>query len=321
MNKMTKIVVGLGSIFFLILLGSSAYSQEYSNQFITAPVGGVYQPVGWSTFEASWLIGQTVRSPGWGTPLGQISNLVIDQANGRIALVILSDVPNLGAEQVAVPYSSLVRTGEYTFVLNVGTREMGSYPEGNTLYTLTSPPAFSDLYGIPSVMDANWVSEIYRHYGQVPYWKETGEKPLASMDLYESSRLMGTEVQTSEGMDVARVHDFVIDSSDGHIAFLVLSDVPGRADAYIAVPFSALSRRGENVFVLNTTEAKLASAPIFNKDQDLSNLRFAENVYRYFGQAPYWTERTEMAPAPIQTEPERMSPRKDSLEWYQMYGY
>ncbi len=256
------------------------------------------QPTGWNTFEASWLIGQTVRSPNWENSLGQISNLVIDQANGRIALVILSDVPYLGAKRVAIPYNSLVRTGENTCVLSFGDRTpyvgmgfgTGAAFEGRYLSEVTAPPAISDLYGIPSVMDANWVSEIYRHYGQVPYWKKQGEKPLGPMELYKSSKLMGAEVQTPKGMNVAQIHDFVIDSSNGRIVLLALSDVTGRPDTQVAVPFGALSRSDRNVFVLNATEAKLASAPSFNTYEDLNNLKFAKNVYKYFGQQPCWTE-------------------------------
>ena len=60
---------------------------------------------------------------------------------------------------------------------------------------------------------------------------------------------------------------------------------------YIAVPFNALSLGlGREYFVLNTTRERLASAPSFNEKKDLSNRAFAENVYRYFGQQPYWTE-------------------------------
>jgi len=288
MNKTVKILA-LVSILSLALLGSNAFAQEW----VRGEVGGSYHPAGWNTFEASWLIGQTVRSPN-GDSLGQISNLVIDQANERIALVILSDVPNLGAKHVAIPYSALVRTGEYTFQLSFGDRTpyigMGSGFEGIYLHKLTTPPGISDLYGIPSVMDTNWVSEIYRHYGQVRYWKEQGEKPLVPMELYGSSKLMGAEVQTPKGIGVAQINDFVIDPSNGRIALLVLSDVTGRPDTQVAVPFSALSRRDQNVFVLNTTEAKLVSAPSFNAYEDMHNLRFAENVYKYFGQQPYWTE-------------------------------
>jgi len=110
------------------------------------------------------------------------------------------------------------------------------------------------------------------------------------MELYGSSKLMGAEVQTPKGIGVAQINDFVIDPSNGRIALLVLSDVTGRPDTQVAVPFSALSRRDQNVFVLNTTEAKLVSAPSFNAYEDMHNLRFAENVYKYFGQQPYWTE-------------------------------
>lgn len=81
----------------------------------------------------------------------------------------------------------------------------------------------------------------------------------------------------------------LIDSSDGHIAFLALSDVPGKGDTLVAVPFDILSRSGENVFTLNTTQSKLAATPIF-KESDMSNLKWAEDVYRFFGQQPYWTE-------------------------------
>jgi sporulation protein YlmC with PRC-barrel domain len=208
---------------------------------------------------------------------------VIDQANGRIALVILSDVPYLGAKHVAIPYTSLVRTGESTFVLSFGDRTpyvgmgfgTGSELEGRYLTELTSPPAISDLYGIPSVMDANWVSEIYRHYGQVRYWKEQGEKPLGPMELYKSSKLMGAQAQTPKGMNVAQIHDFVIDSSNGRIALLVLSDVTGRPDTQVAVPFGALSRRDQNVFVLNATEASWHPLPALTRIKicTVSNLR------------------------------------------------
>jgi sporulation protein YlmC with PRC-barrel domain len=73
-------------------------------------------------------------------------------------------------------------------------------------------------------------------------------------EFYESTKLMGAEVQTPKDEEVAQVNDLVINSSDGHLAFLVLSNVAGRGDDLVAVPFSAFSRRGENVFVLNATK-------------------------------------------------------------------
>jgi hypothetical protein len=77
MNKTEKIHLAIGSIFCLVLLGSSAFAQGY-NEFPEATVGATYQPMGWDTYEASWLIGHRVATKEGGD-LGQISSLVIDK--------------------------------------------------------------------------------------------------------------------------------------------------------------------------------------------------------------------------------------------------
>ena len=111
----------------------------------------------------------------------------------------------------------------------------------------------------------------------------------------------------------------MIDSSEGRIIFLVLSDVPGRSTSLVAVPFSTLSARDGGALVLNTTQEQLALASSFDESEDLNNPRRAGDIYRYFGQQPYWTEETEMAPVPA--EPERMQPKPYTLEWHERYGY
>ena len=81
----------------------------------------------------------------------------------------------------------------------------------------------------------------------------------------------------------------VIDSKNGRVAFLALDRVPGRGNSQVAVPFDELSMNA-NAFALDTTQKQLTSAPSFNELADMNNLRYAENVYKYFGQHPYWTE-------------------------------
>jgi sporulation protein YlmC with PRC-barrel domain len=296
MNRIEKILIVLALVFCLVPFGSSVFAQgsarQWAQRFPEGTVGAMYQPSGWDTFEASWLIGYQVTTPREGY-LGQISSLVIDNRNGRIALVVLSRVPNLAGEELAIPFSSLTRTGENTFEFKPGRMEIGVPGPFSTdpyVDAITRASGDSELYGIPSKIDPDWVSYIYRHYGQEPYWTEKGEHPMKAFDLYENTRLMGAEVRTTKGEEVGNVNDLVVDSSDGHIAFVVLSDIVGRGDTLVAVPFGALSRTGENVFVLNTTRKQLASAPSFNGHADLSNLSYAENVYRYFGLQPYWTE-------------------------------
>ena len=102
--------------------------------------------------------------------------------------------------------------------------------------------------------------------------------------------LIGAKVQSENGKVAARTDDLVkIDSRDGRVAFLVVDKVPGRGDTEVAVPFGELSMSG-NAFVLNTTGDRLASAPMFNENGDMNNMEWAESVYRFFGQQPYWTE-------------------------------
>ena len=320
MYKMIKVLVTLSSVFCLVLLGSSAFAQGY-NEFQRGTVGVVYQPMGLDTFEASWFIGHRVTTMNNGS-LGQISSLVIDKTNDRIALVVLSDVPTLGAEPLALPYRSVARIGQETFEFNPGDMDIGvatSSLRDPFIRTITQYPSYSEFYGLPPVMDAAWLADIYRHYGQVPYWTEEGEQMPKALELYESNGLMGAEVRLPNGEEAGRINDFVIGSSDGRIAFLVLYDVPGRESSLIAVPFSTLSIRGENDLVLNTTRERLALSFDFDASGDLNNPRWAGDTYRYFGVQPYWTEQEEMAP--ISLGPEIMRPEPNSLDWYQMYGY
>ncbi len=307
MNRMEKVLFALGSIFCLVLLGSSAFSQGYSSDFPAGTVGPTYQPMVWSPFEASWLIGHRVRTTTNGA-LGQISSLVIDKTNGRVALVVLKDVPNIGGEALPIPYASITNIGAETCDFNPGNMKIGVAPgadylvnEDPTVYALTYPPSWSKFYGLPKEMDAAWLTDLYRHYGQPPYWTEEGAMAPEALELFETNKLMGATVQLRDGGTAGRINDFVIDRSDGHIAFLVLSDVSGRSAELVAVPFGIFSVQGSGIFVLDTTQEQLALARSFDESNDLNNTRWAGDVYRYFGQQPYWTEPMEMAPTSEQS--------------------
>jgi hypothetical protein len=61
-----------------------------------------------------------------------------------------------------------------------------------------------------------------------------------------------------------------------------------------AVPFSALRYdQTDKRLILDITKEQLASAPTF-KMADLSDQKRAEDIYRYFGQQPYWSEGEEL---------------------------
>ena len=304
MKKTRKILVMLSSVLSVGLLGCLP--------FTTSPEAGDptqrvldYGAGGFNTFEASWLIGHHMTDTQSGY-LGQISSLVIDNTNDRIALIVISDVPNLGAKELAIPYNSIMRVGEHNFqfypgdnsihtgLFNPGKMPVEMVPPQGTsdedLYTLTHGQSNSKYFGVPSAITPKWVADIYGHYGQELYWTQKGEQPLKDLELYQNTKCMGAKVQTPKGEEVARVNDLVINSSDWHIVFVVLSDIPGKGDALVAVPFGVFSRTGKNSFVVNTTMDQLRSAPSFDEAADLCNLRFAEDDYRYFGQPPCWAE-------------------------------
>jgi hypothetical protein len=101
--------------------------------------------------------------------------------------------------------------------------------------------------------------------------------------------LMGATVWSGNGIAVARVDDLVVDLKDGRVTLLVLDQVPGRGEAQVAVPFAELSMNGKP-FAFNTTEDRLAAAPSFNEFADLNDPQKVEDIYRYFGLQPYWSE-------------------------------
>jgi sporulation protein YlmC with PRC-barrel domain len=297
MKKMTYVVAVI-SILSLVLLGGSSFAQSLvpPQQVLgePVPVCALPEKTGWDLFGANWLIGHEVDSP-MGATLGQISDLVIDPADGRIALVVLSDVEHLGTKEVAIPYSSLVRAFPEDFQLSLGSKEteMGFVTGDSRMdpYAsyLAGAPTTSDLYGIPSVIDSSWLSRIYTRYGQVPYWTEEGQKPTAGLELYRSSKLINAALRSSEGEEVAKVDDLVINSADGRIVFLSLRDVEGRGDTLVAVPFSILTTSGGDTYVLNLDKEQLAHAPAF-KESDMNDRAWAQDDYRFFGARPCWTE-------------------------------
>jgi len=114
---------------------------------------------------------------------------------------------------------------------------------------------------------------------------------------YSFDQINRMVVRNSQGEDLGRLQDVVIDTQ-GHVPFAVINHggYLGVGGKLVAVPFGALSfdAAGKHL-VLNTTKQKLDSAPAF-KASDLANQKWAEDMYRYFGLQPYWTEGGSMGP-------------------------
>ena len=149
------------------------------------------------------------------------------------------------------------------------------------------------------VMDPQFgrvVLVIFSHVGTVgighkvkmiPYeflsYDEKGKSFI--LDISKEDLASPIEVKNLEGHKLGEIGDFVIDSR-GQIPFALLS-YRGKT---IFIPYSALAiERAGTSFILNASEEMLASAPVAGEKGDSIDQAKAEEIYRYFGQSPYWT--------------------------------
>jgi hypothetical protein len=145
---------------------------------------------------------------------------------------------------------------------------------------------------------------------------------------YEASKLVGTYVKNLQGEYLGRVNDFIINKD--RIAFGILSHggFLGMGGKLVAIPFGALSFEHKGgYFVLDISRDRLESAPEFDRTR-FASPTWAEDVYRFFGLQPYWTEGGygEEASLTMEESMEKEimedfpSKEEGSLGEYQYYG-
>jgi sporulation protein YlmC with PRC-barrel domain len=250
MRKMGYFLMGLFIVSLLSFTSHSFSQNEWQEQSIKGYDTPL--PAAWNTYKASDMLWNQVRTPD-GLYLAEISDLQADPATGRISQVVLSGIKNMGAEQIAVPFSAISKTGASIFVYD-------------------APQDVSDHYGeFPFVL------------GFARYSPDAA--PAGSFTLGGS---IGTVVRDSNGKELGRIDDFVIDPTDGHVVYAVLYGTGGMDSKMAAIPFGVLaqgSMKGE--FVAKTTDQAFLSPPAFDW-RDMNNPRYAGEIYRHFGVQPYW---------------------------------
>jgi len=92
--------------------------------------------------------------------------------------------------------------------------------------------------------------------------------PVAGWDTFPASQMIGSQLYGTDGVSFALISDLVVDPATGHVSGVVLSNIPLLGAYEITVPYSTISRTGNDIFVY--------TAP--------------EDVYQYYGEAPYWSE-------------------------------
>lgn len=115
------------------------------------------------------------------------------------------------------------------------------------------------------------------------------EAASARVQTGDASRLIGMPVRTPGGEDIGNIID-VVPGPEGHEAFAIVSYwVFADTQKRIAVPFDALTCEGQNCVLMGNREI-LDAAPMFIFESELAQHKLADDIYRYFGVQPYWTD-------------------------------
>ena len=112
---------------------------------------------------------------------------------------------------------------------------------------------------------------------------------------YRANELIGLWVMNHEEKYFGKIQDLVFDP-DGHMVFAIVGHSRFNwrliGENSVAIPFNALVYRDDGkhpAMVADISFEKFKSAPKFAKNDSLDRQRVTE-IYRYFGQQPYWTE-------------------------------
>ena len=109
--------------------------------------------------------------------------------------------------------------------------------------------------------------------------------------VLKASELIGMKVEGSDGKNLGKIRDLVIDPEDGDIEYAVLDfgGFLGIGDKYFAVPWDALSKteNGKKI-ALDTTKRDLKKAPGFDKNHwpDLSDQQQTIVIYEFYEVPP-----------------------------------
>jgi len=262
---MRKIIFPIMALFALSIMFvdiRTSSSQEFQEGIIS--LYGQSDISGWDTMEASGIVGGQLLSTE-GDYMGQISDLIVDPGTGHISEVVLSDVPGRGAEPAILPFAALSHTGAGIFVFD-------------------RPEEFNGRFSDPG---RPFGEEPFAHWAEMRFLYSVLPLPEGAV---RTSTLMGATVLTSNGETVAEINDFVIDFGNDRVVYSVLSDVGGTEGRMVAVPFSELSKGGGNLMTLRISKETLLDSPTF-AESDMTNLRYADSVYSYYGVQPYWEEK------------------------------
>ena len=121
---------------------------------------------------------------------------------------------------------------------------------------------------------------------------------VRARNIVRGKDLADYQVRNPQGEDLGTIKDVVIDTSEGCIAYAVLSfgGFMGLGDKLFAIPWEALRYNAtDDTFVLDIPRERLENAPGFDKDNwpTTAEREWLTGMYSHYGYTPYWERRME----------------------------
>ena len=112
--------------------------------------------------------------------------------------------------------------------------------------------------------------------------------------VVSASKLIGEAVINRQKENLGKVHELVIDTDRGSVAYVVLSfgGFMGMGNKLFAIPWQAFEfSKSEYKLILNVDKEKLKNAPGFDPEHmpDFADLTWGETVHSYYGFRTAWT--------------------------------
>ncbi len=203
--------------------------------------------------------------------IGDITELAIDEARGRVAYAIV-DLDD-SSRVIAVPWSSLHHDEKVCRIDLRGPRDIDTAP---AFEPSAWPRMNTDEFGQP----------IAEFYGTPLYGRDMSLPTGTPFTLIKLSDVIGMNIQSPTGEALGEIEDLVIDPDSGRISYAALSfgGFLGFNDKLFAVPWDALSARKDGKVVFAVTKERLKDAPGFDKKNwpATANPSFERNVRDFY---------------------------------------
>lgn len=262
---------------------------------------------------SSSAIGTDIRGTD-GEKIGDVNDLIISRADGRIvfALVGRGGVLGVGEKVVAVPYGAFGWDSQKKdFTLPVSKERMKDAPtlERGEWASLSeksrSDGAYTYFNAKPDMANADDQSFRSEFHSKL----SADQRPLLRV-----SEIKGKKLMADDGRDLGRVEEIVYDAGTGRVAFAVVTfgGLAGMGEDKVVVPWTALDvNRDGRLVAVGLDKEKVRSAPRLTS-RDWAELRdpaFTSRVYSHYGKRAPWLDRQITAAG----SPERWATEYDSM--------